>query len=168
MGFSLIFVRVQGDEQRDADRDAVAAFLEARGLRAAGSAGRGSLLVDADGQALSFDGHWTDLHLDPLDQEEPLSGGIDHASLSDEETTFIYELCVAAGFLIANPQGNPTYVVPGANHAPEDVPDQEDIDWVNSAAELRQALAGTGNFDDFRAWRDRVVAQYADGRADRE
>ncbi|MGO4205288.1 hypothetical protein AB4Z09_26830 [Rhodococcus sp. TAF43] len=166
MGFSLIFVRVQGDEQRDADRDAVAAFLETRGLRAAGSAGRGSLLVDADGQALSFDGHWTDLHLDPLDQEEPLSGGIDHASLSDEETTFIYELCVAAGFLIANLQGNPTYVVPGANHAPEDVPDREDIDWVNSAAELRQALAG--NFDDFRAWRDRVVAQYADGRADRE
>ncbi|MFI6430294.1 hypothetical protein [Rhodococcus oryzae] len=163
MGFALIFVRVQGDEQRDADRDAVAAFLEARGLRAMDSDGQGSLLVDADGQALSFDGHWTDLYLDPLDQEEPLSGGIDHASLSDEETTFIYELCMAAGFLIANPQGNPTYVVPGATHAPGDVPDPEDMVWVNSAAELRQALAG--NFDDFRDWRDRVVAQYADGRA---
>jgi hypothetical protein len=166
MGFSLIFVRVQGDEQRDADRDAVAAFLEARGLRAVDSDGQGSLLVDADGQALLFDGHRTDLYLDPLDQEEPLSGGIDHASLSEEETTFIYELCVAAGFLIVNPQGNPTYVVAGANHAPGDVPDQEDMDWVNSAAELRQALAG--KFDDFRDWRDRVVAQYADGRADGE
>lgn len=163
MGFSLIFVRVQGDEQRDADRDAVAAFLGARGLRSAESDGRGSLLVDAGGRALSFDGYWTDLHLDPLDQEEPLSGGIDHASLSDEETTFIYELCVAAGFLIANPQGNPTYLVPGANHAPEDVPDPEDVDWVNSSAELRRALAG--GFDDFSEWRDRVVAQYADGRA---
>ena len=126
MGFSLIFVRVQGDERRDADRDAVAAFLEARGLRAVDSDGQGSLLVDADGQALSFDGHWADLHLDPLDQEEPLSGGIDHASLSEEETTFIHELCVAAGFLIVNPQGSPTYVVAGANHAPEDVPDPED------------------------------------------
>ncbi|MDH6283770.1 hypothetical protein [Prescottella agglutinans] len=166
MGFSLIFVRVQGDEQRDADRDAVAAFLETRGLRTTDSDGQGSLLVDADGQALSFDGHWTDLHLDPLDQEGPLSGGIDHASLSDEETTFIYELCVAAGFLIANPQGNPTYLVPGANHALGDVPDPEDMDWVNSAAELHQALAG--NFDDFREWRDRVVAQYVDGQADGE
>jgi hypothetical protein len=166
MGFSLIFVRVQGDEQRDADRDAVAAFLESRGLRAADSDGQGSLLVDADGQALAFDGHRTDLHLDPLDQEEPLSGGIDHASMSDEETTFIYELCVAAGFLIANPQGNPTYLVPAANHAPEDVPDPEDMGWVNSAAELRQALAG--NFDDFRKWRNRAVAQYAHGQADSE
>ncbi len=166
MGFSLIFVRVQGDEQRDADRDAVAVFLESRGLRAADSDGQGSLLVDADGQALAFDGHWTDLHLDPLDQEAPVSGGIDHASLSDEETTFIYELCVAGGFLIANPQGNPTYLVPGANHAPEDVPDPEDVGWVNSASDLRQALAG--NFDDFRRWRNRVVGQYADGQADGE
>lgn len=166
MGFSLIFVRVQGHEQRDADRDAVAAFLAARGLRTTDSDGHGSLLVDADGQSLSFDEHWTDLHLDPLDQWEPLSGGIDHASLSDEETAFIYELCVAAGFLIANPQGNPTYIVPGANHAPADVPDPEDVGWVNSAAELRQALAG--RFNDFREWRDRVGAQYTDGRTDGE
>ncbi|WP_420880780.1 hypothetical protein [Rhodococcus sp. (in: high G+C Gram-positive bacteria)] len=155
MGFSLIFVRARGNEQSDVDRDALAAFLETRGLRTADSDCEGSLLVDADGRALTFDGHWTDLHLDPLDQERPLSGGIDHASLSVEETEFIYELCLAAGFLIANPQGNPTYLVPGANHAPGDVPDPEDVGWVNSAAELQERLSG--NFEDFREWRDRVV-----------
>lgn len=155
VGFSLGFLRICGNEQSDADRDAVGSFLSARGLHVQGEA-----LVDAAGQGLTFDGRWSDLH---LDAGEPMSGGIAHATLSDAESAFIYDLCVAAGFLIVNPQGDPLYLVPGANHVPDDVPDLDDTAWVNSPGEMQQALAG--NFTAFRSWRERVISQHPDDQA---
>ncbi|WP_242484875.1 hypothetical protein [Rhodococcus sp. MS16] len=87
-----------------------------------------------------------------------MSGGIFHASLSAAECAFIYELCVAAGFMIVNPSGDPTFLVPQRNHAPEDLPELDDAAWVESPAELLQAL--TGSFDEFRAYRNKVLSQY--------
>lgn len=154
MGFSLIFVATDGEEQRDADRSALAAFLAERGLHVEGEESS-SPLFDATGAPLSFDGRVSDLHLDPLDQEGPLTGGIWHASLSDAECAFIHDLCAAAGFLIANPQGDPMYVVPVGTHTPEQVPDLDDTAWVAGWAELQRALSD--KFDDFRAYRDSVI-----------
>lgn len=158
MGFSLIFVATDGDEQRDADRAALADFLGERGLHVEGDEGS-SPLVDASGAPLAFDGALSDLHLDPLHQEGPLTGGIWHATLSDEEGAFVYDLCAAAGFLLANPQGDPLYVVPVGTHTPEQVPDLDDTAWVASGADLQKALSD--DFDDFRAYRDKVIGQYA-------
>ena len=159
MGFSLTFMRIKQDEQVDADRGGVADFLERRGLQLV--AGRyGGEIFDLDGNPLSFDDRFSDLYLDPLDQGDPLSGGIFHASLSAAECAFIYELCVAAGFMIVNPSGDPTFLVPQRNHAPEDLPELDDAAWVESPAELLQAL--TGSFDEFRAYRNKVLSQYPD------
>jgi hypothetical protein len=156
MGFSLIFVAVDGDEQRDADRAALEAFLTARGLHVEGEPGD-TAIVDAHGELLAFDGHRTDLQIDPLDEESPLSGGIDHASLSDAECAFMYDLCVAAGFLLVNPQGDPTYLVPEGNHTPAQLPDPDDTAWVYSGADLQRALSE--GFDAFREWRDRAIGR---------
>ncbi|MDV6268715.1 hypothetical protein [Rhodococcus globerulus] len=159
MGFSLTFMRIKQDEQVDADRGGVADFLERRGLQLV--AGRyGGEIFDLDGKPLSFDDRFSDLYLDPLDKSDPLSGGIFHASLTGAECEFIYELCVAAGFMIVNPSGDPTFLVPQRNHAPEDLPELDDVAWVESAAELLQAL--TGSFDEFRAYRNKVLSQYPD------
>ena len=109
MGFSLYFMRMKNDQQLDVDRDAIVSFLGQRGLQVSPLSGH---LVDGAGQALKFDGGYTDLTLDQLDQGEPLTGCIHHATLSAAECTFIYDLCAAANFLIVNPQGDPSYLVP--------------------------------------------------------
>ncbi len=159
MGFSLIFVRLDGDDGADADRDGLRRFLAARGLRAPTGPGVGEL-TGVDGELLAFDGRWTDLHLDPLDKSEPLSGGIWHASLSPQECDFVFDLCVAAGWLIVNPQGDPEILVPGGTHTPEQLPSYlaeagETAVYVGSGAELRQAL--TSDFTAFLAYRDQVL-----------
>ena len=82
----------------------------------------GGEIVDRDDRALTIDGAFSDLHLDSLEQSDPLSGGIFHATLSPAECAFVYDLCSAAGFLIVNPQGDPTFLVPQRNHEPDDVP----------------------------------------------
>lgn len=56
--------------------------------------------------------------------------------LSNEESSFIYDLCVAAVFLIITAQGGSLYVVPGANHLPDDVSGPDDTVWVNSITEM--------------------------------
>lgn len=156
MGYSLNFMRVEGDEHLDADRHELAAFLAARGLHVVPDETTGALL-DAGGQRLAFDGSWSDLYLDPPEQEAPLAGGIFHATLSEAELGFIFDLCVAAGFLIVNPQGSPTYVVPAANHQPDALDDPDNTAWVSDAAELRQALSGS--FSDFVRFRDLVLSR---------
>ncbi|WP_219820119.1 MULTISPECIES: hypothetical protein [unclassified Pseudoclavibacter] len=156
MGYSLNFMRIEGGEHVDADRHELAAFLAARGLHVVPDESTGALF-DAGGQPLAFDGNWSDLYLDPPEQEAPLAGGIFHATLSEAELGFIFELCVAAGFLIVNPQGSPTYIVPAENHPPQALDDPEDTAWVGNAAELRQALSGS--FSDFVRFRDLVLSR---------
>lgn len=158
MGFSLHFMRMTKDVQLDVDRAAVAAFLDQRGLHVVDSP-YGGEIVDRDDRALTIDGVFSDLHLDSLEQRNPLSGGIFHATLSPAECAFVYDLCAAAGFLIVNPQGDPTFLVPERNHEPEDVSELEDVVWVDSAEELAQAL--TGGFEAFREFRDRVTGRAA-------
>ncbi|ATI36360.1 hypothetical protein CPI83_29610 (plasmid) [Rhodococcus sp. H-CA8f] len=150
MGFSLYFMRIENDKGLDADRDAVVAFLDQRELRVHPS----GQLVDSQDQALKFDGVYTELTLDPLDQSEPLTGCIHHATLSTAECAFIYDLCAAAGFLIVSPEGNPTYLVPNRNHDPGDVSVLEGVVWIDSAEELQQALFG--GFEAFRRFVQQV------------
>ncbi|AGT95266.1 hypothetical protein EEB12_17030 [Rhodococcus sp. WS1] len=158
MGFSLHFMRMTKDVQLDVDRAAVAAFLDQHGLRVVESP-YGGEIVDRDDRALTIDGAFSDLHLDSLEQSDPLSGGIFHATLSPAECAFVYDLCAAAGFLIVNPQGDPTFLVPQRNHEPDDVSELEDVVWVESAEELARAL--TGGFQAFREFRDRVTGRAA-------
>jgi hypothetical protein len=143
MGFSLMFMRVDRTGVVDADREGVRAFLEARRLTLIPGKDVDQF-ADAEGP-LSFDGHTTDLHLDSVESEEPLTGGIWHASMSAEELEFIYELCVAGRMLIVNPQGAPLFLVPAGNHQSGQFPDGVDEDEVvriNSAAELSDVLSG--------------------------
>lgn len=150
----MIFMRIEGDEQVDADRAALSSFLEARGLRIAAGPYGGSI-VDRRADPLAFDGRISDLHLDPLDHDGPLSGGISHASLTDAECSFVYDLCCAAGFMIFNPQGDPASLVPGGTHAPRALSSLDGVVHVGSAGELSRALAA--GFDAFARYRDRVL-----------
>jgi len=157
VGFSLIFMRLRGDESLDADRAGLAAFLAERDLEVAPSNDTIHHLSGPDGQ-LTFDGNWTDLHLSPLDQEQHVSGGIWHATLSEQECAFIYDLCVAGKMVIMNPQGPPEFVVPDRNHTAEDLVEavnDPQIAWVDNAEELAEALGG--NFTAFVEYRDRVL-----------
>lgn len=157
MGFSLIFMRVKGNQELDADRAGLAAFLAGHGLAVAPSTDSTHHLAGPDGD-LTFDGDWTDLHLKPLDHQGHLTGGIWHASLSEAECAFIYDLCVAGRMLIVNPQGAPTMVIPGRTHALDDLdPDipEEEIAWVDSADELSETLRG--DFEEFLAYREHVL-----------
>ena len=140
MGFSLLFIRIKNSDIADADRPGIKQFLTQQGLQILPQ-GNSCGLVDHNGDSLTFNGDFTDLHVDPLDQSEPVTGGIDHTTLSKEECQFIYALCVAGGLMIINPQGTPMYLVPHRNHAPEDVPNLDDAAWVNNADELRAALS---------------------------
>ncbi|TQL77150.1 hypothetical protein FB566_2700 [Stackebrandtia endophytica] len=150
-------MRVQGDKQLDADRAGLAAFLAERNLHVAPSTDSTHHLAGPGGQ-LTFDGHWTDLHLDPLDLQEPVSGGIWHATLSEQECAFVYDLCVAGKMVIINPQGPPEFVVPGRTHTPDDLEgmfEDPQIAWVDDAEELAEALGG--NFESFLAFRNQVL-----------
>lgn len=153
MGFSLHFMRIHDDELVDADRAAVAAFLAERGLTVVGER-PWHAVVDAAGDPLTFDGSITDLRIDPLDSEEALGGGIDHATLSASESAFIFDLCVAAGWLIVDPQDS-SFVVPAGNHQPEHLPEDMPVRFVSDVEEMVRAL--DGSFDDFVAYRDRVL-----------
>ncbi len=160
MGFSLIFMGLDGDRARDADRDGLRRFLNERGLRAPDGP-QADQLVDAAGDALAFDGDWSDLHIDPLDHPKPLSGGVWHAGLSAQECDFVYDLCVAAGWLIVNPQGEPDMIVPGGTHTAEQLSPLTDVGesvaFVGSGAELRLIL--TRGFRAFLAYRDQVLGR---------
>lgn len=157
MGFSLSFMRIQNNDLVDANRAQVADFLVARGVHIVASGNSGEFFDTAD-RPLCFNGHYSDIFLDPLNSKEPLSGGIFHATLAEEELEFIFELCTAAGFMIINPQGAPMSVVPNNNHAVGDVPEPNDTAWVQNATELAQAL--NGSFADFTDYKRNVLTEY--------
>lgn len=156
MGFSLVFTRIAANDVVDADREGLAAFLGAHDLRLAPSNDAVHHLTGTAG-LLAFDGHRTDLHLDSLVQEEPVSGGIWHATLSQQECAFIYGLCAAGKMLIVNPQGPPILVVPGSNHDAGDLPEDMlgDTAWVNTPEELQLVLSG--GFEQFLRYRAQIV-----------
>lgn len=164
MGFSMIFMRFEGKVDVGADRDGLKAFLRQRDLEIELSAYELHHLRGPHG-ALEFDGHRSDLHLSDLNQEEPVSGGIWHASLSRQECAFIFDLCVAGRMLAVNPQGDPTIVVPIGSHGPEDLAglgvDPESIAWVANAEEFEEAL--TGSYQHFANYRDHVIREAGNG-----
>ena len=164
MGFSLHFFNLGDGDIVDADRAGIEEFLTARDLHVEGEAGN-SAIVDSSGQRLAFDGFWSDLHIDPLDQEDAVSGGIDHATLTASECAFIYGLCSAGRMMIVNPQGDPLYIVVGRTHSEDDVPEPDDTVWVESPEELANAL-GSG-LGEFREFLQRVQATQDDLEAPR-
>lgn len=148
-----MFARLKDPEMLDVDRVGLAGFLASQGLTSSDETGE--LVRISDGEALAFDGRWTDLHLDSLTQEEPVTGGIDHATLTQDELSFIFHLCVAGKMLVINTQGAPLYIVPADTHDREDLPDPDDAVWVNTPEELAHALGAS--FTDFTDFRDRVL-----------
>jgi len=145
-----MFMRVRNDDLVDADRVGLADFLVREGLVLPDESGE--LSRRSDGGALAFDGRRTDLQLDGLSQQEPVTGRIDHAELGPEEVEFIFGLCVAGKMMVINPQGSPMYIVPAETHAPEELPDPDGTVWVGTPAELAETLGGTfGGFSSFRA-----------------
>ena len=101
----------------------------------------------------------TDLYID-ADSEEPLSGGIGHATLSKEECGFIFDLCTAVGWLVINPQGNPITVIPNRNHTIEDLDDslrenKTEIAWIGNAEELQLVLSE--GFSEFLRYKAKVI-----------
>ena len=158
VGFSMSFMRVRDGEAVDGDRDGVRRFLGDRGLTVETRHETSAHLLTAEGNQLSLDGSWTDLHVNPMDSPHEFSGGIWHANLSVEECEFIFDLCVAAGFLICNHQGSPMFVVPKNNHGVDDLQqlvDDPSIVFVESADEMRRALLG--DFARFVTYRNQVI-----------
>ncbi|RKW70463.1 hypothetical protein [Galactobacter caseinivorans] len=159
MGFDLYFMRVNGQETYDADRAGLAAFLDRHRLHQVPDLST-AVMVDQSGAPLSFEGYQSELYLNLLDQSEPVTGNINHATLSDEETVFIYDLCVAGGFVIVNPQGEPDNLVPGGVFDSSFVSPYGSTAWVNSAAELQEALSG--NFERFLEYRRQIISPTPD------
>lgn len=135
MGFSLQFYRFENGEPIDGNRESFYQFLDKKELALA----ENKLLKDKNGEYLTFDGYFTDLY---ITQEPELSARLDHATLSDEECQFIYEMSVAAGWIIVNPQGDPMFLIPNNNHQPSDIPEgfEDDVVFIQNSAELQMAL----------------------------
>lgn len=159
MGFSLLFIRIKNSEIVDVDRAGLIRFLEKNGLDVDAQVESGSL-VDHNKKALAFNGYSSDLHLAPLAQVKPITGGIYHAALCKDECIFIYDLCVAGKMLIVNPQANPLYLIPADNHQQKDIPDLNNAVWVNSAEEMLHELSR--NFSDFQVYKEKVMRQYSE------
>ena len=173
MGFSLYLYKIDGDRLVDPDRDGVQEFLRRRQMHMKvfppSSADRPSsaILLNEDGTDIDVDG-LQDFHFSGvLEEDEAMTAGTGHAHLTAGECDFIFDLCVSAGFMIVNPQGGPSYIVPRGNHTAENLraitqdmseEDQEkDIVAVNSGEELQALL--TGRLQSFIDWRERAFAQ---------
>lgn len=135
MGFSLQFFRLENGETIDGNREGFYQFLNEKELVVS----ENKLLKDKNGENLTFDGYFTDLY---ITQEPELSASLDHATLSDEECQFIYEMSVAACWTIINPQGDPMFLIPNNNHQPSDIPEgfEDDIVFIQNSTELQMAL----------------------------
>lgn len=154
MGFSLGFYPIEGDAMGDADRAALAAFLAERGLRI--NPETDGLVHLEDGERLRFDGSWTDLRLDALDHDEPVTAALSHATLAPEELEFVFALCSAGRLMIVNMQGGPMYLGLDGIHTRGMFPDPDDAVLIRDAKELATALGGS--FDHFSDFRARVLA----------
>lgn len=159
MGFSLGFYPIQGSDLGDADREQLREFLANRGLGVHPDSS--GLFHVANGEALAFDGAWSDLALDPLDQPEPVTGSLRHATLSEAECTFVVEMCTAGKLMIVNLQGDPMYLGITGIHTTEMFPDPADSVWIESPAALASALGAS--FGDFQSFRSRVLESYPGG-----
>ena len=164
MGFSLYLYKIDGDRLVDPDRDGVQEFLRRRRMHMkiipASGADRSSsaTLLNEDGSAINVDG-LQDFHFsNVLEEDEAMTAGTGHAHLTAGECDFIFDLCVSAGFMIVNPQGGPSYIVPRGNHTAENLhvitqgmseeDQRQDIVAVDSGEELQALL--TGRFQSFR------------------
>ena len=155
MGFSLYLYKIDGDRLVDPDRDGVQEFLQRRRMHMKvfppSSADRSSsaTLLNEDGSDINVDG-LQDFHFsNVLEEDEAMTAGTGHAHLTSGECDFIFDLCISAGFMIVNPQGCPSFVVPRGNHTAEI--------GVNSGEELQALL--TGGFQSFLNWRERAFTQ---------
>ena len=162
MGFDLSFYPIQDLNLplTDADREGLREFLESRGLTH-DPVFKGRLIDVKSGEGLAFDGQWSDLTLDPLDQSEPVTGSLGHATLTEDEFTFVYELCAAGKLMIVNPQGDPTFLGIVGVHTPELFsPELEPTEWalVDSPAALATALGSI--IGEFRTFLHGVLETY--------
>lgn len=158
MGFSLYFMNLTHAEVIDADRAGLALFLERHAAVSSEASGDASHAIAP--HSLSFDGSSSDLHLDPLDQEGPVSGGIWHATLSAQECDFIFELCIAGKMVIVNPQGSPNLLVPGPARDANSLPTfagPAAVVAVGSGDDIRRQL--TGDFEGFERFRNEVTGR---------
>ncbi len=154
----MSFIRVREGEWVDADRDAARAFLDAHGLHPDPAQDTSAYLLHEDGTPFTFDGYPTDLHVDSYETGGKWQAGIWHATLSEPEVEFIYDLCVAVGLAVCNHQGDPLMIIPAATHSVTDLAGLDEAPvFVNSADELRIALSS--GFDHFLEWRDRVIRE---------
>ena len=173
MGFSLYLYKINGDRLVDPDRDGVQKFLRRRRMHMKvfppSSADRPSsaTLLNEDGTDIDVDG-LQDFHFsNVLEDDEAMTAGTGHDHLTAGECDFIFDLCVSAGFMIVNPQGGPSFIIPRGNHTAENLQaitqdmsaeDQEqDIVTINSSEELQALL--TGGFQNFLDWRERAFTQ---------
>lgn len=184
MGFALLLYRIDGDQHVESNRDGLNAFLKRRRMRMKifpptdSDRSSSAILLNEDGSHVDIGGI-LDLHFsDVLEEEDKtMTAWLGHAHLTADECDFIFDLCVSAGFVIANPQEDPSDIVPRGNHTAEQLRaimesisseayQQQEIVVVNSGKELQAQLIGT--FQDFLEWRDRVFAQQELNSSDSE
>lgn len=173
MGFSLYLYKIDGDRLVDPDRDGVQEFLQRRRMHMKvfppSSADRSSCatLLNEDGTDINVDG-LQDFHFSHvLEENEAMTAGTGHAHLTAGECDFIFDLCISAGFMIVNPQGDPSFIVPRGNHTAENLraitqdmseeAQRQDIVAINSGEELQALL--TSGFQSFLNWRERAFTQ---------
>ena len=53
-----------------------------------------------------------------LEEDEAMTAGTGHAHLTADECDFIFDLCILAGFMIVNPQGGPSFIIPRGTTRP--------------------------------------------------
>ena len=152
MGFSLYFYRFENGEQVDGNREGAKSFLNSRRLD--------SCLRDKDDNYLEFDDCSTNLEItDFNDRECQFEGNIGYAYLTDEECSFIYELCRAADWVIVNPQVSdtePLFILleqDTAQHLPEEYSDNYTV--ISFGEELQMLLLN--GFYQFQAWKNRIL-----------
>lgn len=75
MGCSLIFTRMRGGQEIDADRDGLASWLEKNRLTLGPGCESAAPFLNQDGVPLQLDGRASDLHLDSLDSSDKVSAG---------------------------------------------------------------------------------------------
>ena len=125
MGFALLLYRIDGDQHVESNRDGLNAFLKRRRMRMkifppTDSDRSSAILLNEDGSHVDIGGI-LDLHFSNVLEEEDktMTAWLGHAHLTADECDFIFDLCVSAGFVIANPQEDPSDIVPRGNHTAE-------------------------------------------------
>jgi len=140
-----MLMRIRPDAIVDADREGLRSFLTARRLHQ-----EGDTLFNEDGSFFVFeDDDASELSIDSLDSSEPVTAYWGRFCPGKEEFRFLYDLCVAAGFLIITPYDNPSLVVVNHNHREADLVnihgEMPNTVWVENPDELAAVFGGTWN-----------------------